>query len=234
MPSNWSKGQTKETNLSVKKISDTMKLRKIDNFKVWREKMKLEGKIRSVYPSFTKNGDLAELMGVVLGDGHISKFPRSEELTIFSNSSNKGFIKRCSKLVEKFFNKVPYVAKTSWSNCVRIRIYQKHISQRLGVPFSPRKNKKISVPRWILSNKGYVARYLRGLYEAEGSFCVHLPTSTYKFMFSNKNTSMLGNVFRLMKVLGFHPHWTKANYNIQISRKAEVYQAIKLLQFRIY
>ena len=35
MPSNWSKGQTKETNLSVRKISDTMKSRKLDNFKVW-------------------------------------------------------------------------------------------------------------------------------------------------------------------------------------------------------
>jgi hypothetical protein len=46
MPSNWNKGQTKYNNLSVKKISDTMKLKKIDNFKFWRDKMKKEGKIK--------------------------------------------------------------------------------------------------------------------------------------------------------------------------------------------
>lgn len=234
MPSNWSKGQTKETNLSVKKISDTMKLRKLDNFKAWRDKMKKEGKIKSKYLALKKDGDLAELIGVVLGDGHISKFPRSEELTIFSNSNNKGFIKRYSRFVEKIFDKTPYVAKTSWSNCVRIRIYQKNISSRIGIPFSPRKDKKISVPRWILKSNNYTKRYLRGLYEAEGCYCVHLPTSTYKFLFCNKNISMMNNVFRLMRGLGFHPHWTKTNDMIQISRKEEVLGAVKLLKFRVY
>jgi hypothetical protein len=49
MPSNWNKGQTKYTNLSVKKISDTMKEKRIDNFKEWRDKMKTKGKIKSKY-----------------------------------------------------------------------------------------------------------------------------------------------------------------------------------------
>jgi len=196
--------------------------------------MKAEGKIRSKYPKLKRNGDLAELIGVTLGDGHISKFPRSEELTIFSNSNNTGFVKRYSKLIEKIFDKSPYVAKTSWSNCIRIRIYQKNISCRLGIPLSPRKDKKISVPAWILRKKRYRIRYLRGLYEAEGSYCVHLPTSTYKFIFCNRNISMMNNVFRLMRQLGFHPHWTKSNFMIQISRKEEVLKAVKLLEFRIY
>ncbi len=234
MPKGWAQGFTKETHPSVRKISDTMKLRKLDNFKVWRDKMIREGKIKSEYPAFKKDGDLAELMGVVLGDGHIGKFPRSEELTIFSNSSNTGFIRRYSSLVEKFFQKTPYVAKMSNANCVRIRVYQKDISKRLGVPFSPRGKLNIRIPSWILNNKQYIVRYLRGLYEAEGSHSVHIPTGTYKFFFSNRNESMLKNVFRLMKILGFHPHWTKSNYNIQISRKKEVYAAMELLEFRKY
>ena len=45
---------------------------------------------------------------------------------------------------------------------------------------------------------------------------------------------MLKNVFRLMKILGFHPHWTKANHMIQISKKDEVLRAVKLLEFRVY
>ncbi|MBI1957509.1 MAG: hypothetical protein HYS44_03595 [Candidatus Niyogibacteria bacterium] len=232
MPSNWSKGYTKETHSSVRKISDTMKKRKIDNFAGWRNKMKAAGIIPSDYPEFVKNGDLAELIGVILGDGHLSGFPRTEELTIFSNANNAGFIKRYSGLLEQIFGKRPYIAKTSWSNCVRIRVYQKEIQKRLQIPFSPRGKKTIKIPRWILNKKSYMIRYLRGLYEAEGSFCVHKPTATYKFLFSNKNSSMLNNVFRLMRRLGFHPH--RDDSRVQLSRKEEVYQALKTLQFRQY
>ncbi len=193
------------------------------------------GKIRTTYPDLNKNGDLAELIGCVLGDGHIMKFPRTEELSIFSNSNNLGFIRRYAGLMKLIFDKEPSITQHGREvNCKRIRIYQKHISSRLGVPFSPRAVLKIPVQHWILNNKDYIVRYLRGLYEAEGSHSIHLPTSTYKIQFSNKNTSMLENVFRLVTQLGFHPHWTKTNYMIQLSKKEEVFRFIELIQFRKY
>jgi DNA-binding transcriptional regulator WhiA len=232
MPSNWSKGLTKFSNPSVLKISQTMKLRKIDNFKIWRDRMKAEGKIKSEYPLLKKNADLAELIGAILGDGHIRAYPRTEELSIFSNSNNPGFIARYSKFVGDIFGKKPVISKHSEANCVRIRIYQKYISDRLEIPFSPRANLKIQVPNWILKNKRFIVRYLRGLYEAEGSFCVHKPTSTYKALFANKNRSMLDNVYELVSSLGFHPHWGK--YQVQVSRKEEVYKFLELIEFRKY
>mgnify|MGYP002134045413 CR=1 FL=1 len=235
MPSNWSKGFTKENNLSVRKRSDTMKQKKLDNFSRWRDEMKQIGKIPSIYPALIKDGDLAELIGVTLGDGHIRSFPRTEELSIFSNSSNKGFVKRYSKIIEKVFNKQPAITRHGKEvNCTRIRIYQKYIQKRLQIPYSPRGALTIKVPPWVLRDNKFIVRYLRGLYEAEGSFCVHKPTSTYKLFFSNKNPSMLQNVFSLMKKLGFHPHRSKNNYSIQLSRKEEVLTAIKLLKFRKY
>lgn len=211
-----------------------MKVRKIDNFAKWRDNMKKIGKIKSIYPKLEKNGDLAELIGVVLGDGHIRKFPRTEELSIFSNSNNPGFIKRYKRLVKSIFGKEPAITKHGNKNCTRIRIYQKDIQERIGVPFSPRRKLVIEVPSWVLKNDKYVVRYLRGLYEAEGSHCVHLPTSTYKFLFSNMNESMLKNVYMLMERLGFHPHMSKGNNSVQISKKEEVSRAISLLSFRKY
>lgn len=224
MPSNWNKGYTEATNLSVKKISDTMRLRKVDNFKVWRDEMKARGKIKSSYPTLEKNGNLAELMGVVLGDGHICVYPRCEELRLISNSNNPGFIKRYARLMKEIFDKNPYVISSGQSNSTKIGFYEKLISIRLGVPTGARKDLKIIVPKWISKNEKYVIRYLRGLYEAEGSFCVHEPTYTHKFLFANKNESMLNNVYDLMRGLGFHPH--KSKDQIQISKKEEVYRAI--------
>ena len=214
------------------KIANTKRRRKIDNFKLWRDKMKAVGKIKSEYLPLKKNEDLAELIGVVLGDGHIRQYPRTEELSIFSNSNNLGFVKRYSDLVEKIFNKKPTCSIHSGKNCIRIRIYEKNISSRLGVPFSPRGKLKIVIPGWIISNKKYIVKYLRGLYEAEGSFSVHKATYTYKLQFSNRNVSMLENVFRLNIQLGFHPHRSKNM--IQLSMKAEVLSFIDLIEFRKY
>ncbi len=232
MPSNWNRGLTKETNDSLRKTSETMKQRKIDNFSQWRKKKFADGTLKSEYPEFTKNGDLAELMGVMLGDGHIQKFPRTERLLIFSNAANKGFVKRYAKLVETIFQKKPYVFKQTGENCIRISLYEKHISRRLRVPTGARKELKIVTPSWILKNKGYMVRYLRGLYEAEGSFCVHEPTYTHKFLFANTNVSLLAIVHLMMSKLGFSPH--KGTNQVQISKKREVYEAMKVLQFRKY
>ncbi len=232
MPSNWTKGHTKDTHPSIKKISDTMKSRKINNFKSWMDRMKAEGKIKSEYPPLKKDGDLAELIGVTLGDGHICSYPRTEELRIISNLNNQGFVTRYAQIIEKVFNKKAYVRNSNQDKSTRIGIYEKHISDRLGIPKGARKYLKIEVPVWILKNREYIVRYLRGLYEAEGSHSVHKGTYTYKVQFSNTNTSMLENVFTLVSGLGFHPHRSKKM--IQISKKNEVFEFMELINFRKY
>jgi len=232
MSSSWSKGKTKNTDSSVMKISETMKSRKLDNFRDWRSVMKKQGLIKSNYPKLKKDVHLAELIGVILGDGHIRKYPRTEELSIFSNSNNKGFVNRYANLINIVFDKKPKISNHSGKKCTRIRIYEKYISERLDVPFSPRAKLVFKIPDWILDKKKYIVCYLRGLYEAEGSHNIHLPTSTYKVHFSNRNISILDNVFILVKKLGFHPH--RSLYSIQLSRKEEVFKFIDLIKFRQY
>ncbi len=209
-----------------------MKRKKIDNFLSWRNEMKRLGKIRSKYPDFRKDGNLAELIGVIWGDGHIGKFPRTEVLRIFSNASNRGFVNRYANLIEKIFEKKPSVIKRTSANCINITIYQKYISKRLGIPTGAKGHLSVIVPRWIMRKRAHIIRFLRGLYEAEGSFCIHKPTYTYKLFFSNKNAALLENVFRLLKMLKFHPN--KSKFKVQISRKEEVFWAKELLGFRVY
>ncbi len=168
-----------------------MKRKKVDNFKVWRERMRKIGKIKSDYPELIKNGDLAELIGVILGDGHIGKFPRSESLRITANSNNAGFISRYAMLLKTVFRKETSVACVKGSNATTITIYEKHISRRLSIPTGSRKDIETLIPRWILKDRQFIIRYLRGLYEAEGSYSVHLPTYTHKLSFSNTNQSFV-------------------------------------------
>ncbi len=220
MPSNWAKGFTKYTHPSLLKMSETIKRKKIDNFAKWRIWAKAKGIMKAEYPVFKKDGDLAELIGVVYGDGNIGRFPRSERLIITSNSNNKGFINRYSCLVKKIFNKETTNMKSPNSNYARISIYENKISERLGVPAGDRSNLKIAIPLWIKNDHKILKRFLRGLFEAEGSFCVHKPTGTYKFLFSNRNASLLNIVFDCLKILSFHPH--RSSDKIQISKKSRL------------
>lgn len=231
-PPPWNKGFTKKTHPGLAKLVKTFKERKIDNFKEWREEAKRIGLIKAYYPSLKESGDLAELIGVILGDGHIQRFPRTEGLTVAANSNNSGFIKRYSDLIEKFFDKKPHIKKEDFSNCTRIRIYQKDISKRLNIPTGNRSKFQIKTPKWIWQNREFLIRFLRGLYEAEGSFCIHKPTSTYKFLFSNRNSYLLDSVYKSLIKLGFNPH--RSPDKIQLSRKEEVYKCKDLVRFRVY
>lgn len=231
-PPPWSKGYTKETHPSVAKISSTFKKRRIDNFAAWRAQAKAEGRIPSSYPPLEKNQELAFLIGMVLGDGHIQKFSRTESLNISLGTDKPDLWQFTERVVKNVFNKDPHVYKVKSSACMVIRLYQKKISARLGIPEGNRGKIKIVLPQWIWGKRGCLIACVRGLYEAEGSFCVHEPTYTYKMLFSNKNDSLLNFMYTALEELGFHPH--RSPYKIQISRKQEAYALKEQISFRNY
>jgi hypothetical protein len=68
----WNKGHTKLTHSSVLKISNTFRSLKIDNLASWREEKRKQNSI-----ILEKNADLAFLVGLILGDGNLYKFPRT-------------------------------------------------------------------------------------------------------------------------------------------------------------
>jgi hypothetical protein len=222
----WSKGYTKEDHPSIRKISETMKARGIDNFREWREVHPV------AYANLKESGDVAEYIGVVLGDGNIEKFPRTERITITGDAKKMDFIFRYAKMTELIFNKKPTITRALRSNAVRISLYQKFISARLGIPTGNRKYIEYELPAWIWESDEYLIRFLRGLFEAEASLSIHLPTYTYNFSFSNLNKSILYMVQTALIRLEFHPE--VRDNAIRIRKKAEVERLKNLLHFREY
>lgn len=231
-PPVWSKGYTKETHPSVAKISATFKRNKIDNFRKWRVEARRQGLIPRGYPEFKHTKDLAFLIGVVLGDGNIYVYPRTEGLRIALGTDKPKLWKYVARVVQEVFQKIPTVRKAKGSACMIVNLYEKEISRRLGIPSGDRGKAKILLPRWILGNKAMLISCLKGLYEAEGGFHIHKPTSTYKLIFYNSNGTLLSIVETALKDLGFHPH--RSEHKIQVSRREEVYRLREFLSFRRY
>lgn len=228
----WNKGLTKDTHPALRKTSETMRRKRIDNFKDWRDRMKRKGLIKSSYPPLTKNGDLAELIGIVLGDGHLHKHDRCDSLRIVGDAKKMGFVIRSAQLVYLVFKKEPKVMKRSSSNGVNITLYEKNISKRLSLPTGARAGYEFLLPSWIEKSRSNTIRFLRGLYEAEGTLCHSPATYTHKFIFTNMNLRLLELVARLVRGLGFTVS-VSAN-KVQVSRKDEVQKLSNLIQFRHY
>lgn len=230
MKTAWNKGFTKLTHSSVAQISHTLKTNGVNNFSTWQAKQR---KLKpQKYRRLTKNGDLAEMIGVVLGDGYIGQHERTQVLRIASNMNNPGFVQRYASLVEKVFAKSPRVTQRKESQCVDIVIYQNNIAELLNLQTGNKTHRVFALPDWLAKRPTYKLRFLRGLFESDGCLCHHAPTYTHKFIFTNVNQSLLDTVFMLLCEFGFHP--TKTKDSIQISRKAEVLTASKLIKFRHY
>lgn len=228
----WRKGKTKDTDPKLMKISETMKRKKMDNFKIWREKMKQEGKIKNEYPELPENTETAELVGLVLGDGNLYKFARCEQLTISYNSAYPQIIKRGEYLIKKAFGKKPTIRQMESQNCTRMWVYEKRLGERLGIPVGAKRNYILAFPKWILGNKEHLIACLIGLYNAEGSYSIHLPTGTYNLQFSNTNKGLLREVYKALTFLGYNPHLRENK--VTLRRKEETEKFANLIKFRYY
>lgn len=100
-PPPWNKGENKNNNVSVRKISKTFKRKGIDNFSVWRQKAKKDGYIPNTLLPFPKDQDLAFLIGLILGDGNINKMERMECLRITLGTDKPKLWKYTAKTIKK-------------------------------------------------------------------------------------------------------------------------------------
>lgn len=228
----WNKGRTKENHPSLLKTSETLKQKKISNFSGWMAIAKQTGLIPATYPALSHTKKTAFLIGLTLGDGHICRHERTESLRITLGCDKPELWQISAEVVKDIFHKMPHVRKIKSCEAIAIQIYQKNISRRLGVPVGARKELTIDIPPWIWNNKPCLIACLKGLYEAEASLSVHLPTYTYNFSFSNHNVSLLDFVERSLVELGFHPErrWNA----VRIRRKLEVSLLERMLTFRNY
>lgn len=231
-PPPWNKGKTKETDLNVRKISESLKKKRIDNFRVWRENARKKGLIPSSYPAIRKDINLAFMIGLILGDGNLYKFPRTESIRIVLGTDKPLLSQYSEEMMYKVFSKKPTARKRKDSACLDLVIYQKNLSKRLEIPLGARGKLPIKLPIWIWRKKRFLIMCLKGLFEAEGSFSIHLPTYTYNLSFSNCNVSLLDEVEKALSLLGFHP---ERRYNaVRLRKKEETFDFVELIQFRKY
>jgi hypothetical protein len=85
---------------------------------------------------------------------------------------------------------------------------------------------------WILLNKDYTWKCLKGLFETDGCFVEDEGNYTQIIEFKNNCERLKKDVYNILKRLDFNPQ-LGSNY-VRLARKSEVYRFKELIDFRNY
>jgi hypothetical protein len=217
---------------TLKELSKKLKisLDKVKNVSSGRTSRKALFTERSQYRVFPERSrELAELIGVTLGDGNIFQFKRCQRLTISCNSSYKAYTEHVRDLVGGVLKKEPSVLNRSQANCSDVRIYMQDIDKALGLPVGNKIKNSVEIPEWIFGRKPYLIKCLKGLFETDGHYGLNRKFYVEYIQFCNKSGSLKLSVFRALKSLGYSPQL--GSTYVRLARKMEVRRFIREVRF---
>ena len=180
-----------------------------------------------------KDGKLAELTGIILGDGGIytNKEKSMYELRIAGHSTDdKEYLLNFVKpLIEELFDINVRVYFSKKRNFMHIIAQSKRLIdylEKMGLKSGDKIRNNLSIPSWIFSDEKYIKSCIRGLIDTDGSV-YNIKNRNYSYIsFTCGIPSLREDFEALMKGLGYK--LAKWNYH----RTPETYIASKELILR--
>tara|TARA_Y100000310_G_scaffold343942_1_gene454066 strand:+ start:1713 stop:2522 length:810 start_codon:yes stop_codon:yes gene_type:complete len=172
-----------------------------------------------------KSNDLAEFIGIMLGDGNLYK----NRTKIAFDSRNPEYVDYVFKICEKLFGITFKREDHKDKNCIYLQ-FNNHIFTdeliKLGLKRGNKLKNQLGIPEWIKENKEFSRACIRGLIDTDG--CIYKckrEKQTY-IKFTNYNKKLLEDFKEVTKNLGYS--FAKANkQNACLYRKDEVASFIK-------
>lgn len=117
-----------------------------------------------------KSPDVAEFLGVLIGDGFIGSYPgRMIQITGNKINDKEYYQNYLIPLIKRIFNaKINFYERR---NCLRLTIYSKEIFTTIKATFDFPVGKKgdIAIPKNMLESDECKLRLIRGLFDTDGS-----------------------------------------------------------------
>lgn len=189
-----------------------------------------------------KDKRLAELIGVILGDGHISYYnPRKKVATyhirIAGNSIKDSdyFYKYLKPLTEEIFKTESSIHKSNVFNCIYLTITGKRVVEffiKVGLKPGNKIKNNLGIPFWIRKNKSLLRACIRGLFDTDGCMYELKPNwpGLFQLNFKNYDKRLIKDVREALLKLGFNV--SKINHNqLYITRKNDIHKFYKEIGF---
>jgi len=171
--------------------------------------------------------ELAEFIGVMLGDGGIYQ----NQITIVIDSRDSLLKDHIKNLFRNLFGLDLHEYKQKNQNAVKLYKCNKELVEmflKYGLKRGDKIKNEVSIPSWIKSKENYIIACLRGLMLTDG--CVYYckrERKTY-VKFTNRCFNLLNDFKEISSKVGFN--FAKANkYNKTLYRQDEVARFINIL-----
>jgi len=155
--------------------------------------------------------NLAELVGILLGDGSFYVTNANAELDIAFNQKEEDYCKFVENLIGQIINTNITKKREKTRNCIHLRISRRVDTLKLlEVSLSKSGNKiknQVTIPHWVWNNKNFLRACIRGLIDTDGSIYrlkPHWP-NLWQLSFKNNNKRLLKDAHEAFVKLGFHP-----------------------------
>lgn len=158
--------------------------------------------------------DLAEFIGIMLGDGGLTRY----QCIIYLNSDTDiAYAQYIKMLIKRLFDFTPSVYKQNKDRVIRVSVSGVNLVEYLrfkGLNIGDKVHLQVGVPDWIWSQLDYIKACIRGLIDTDGCFALHrykVNKKEYcypKICFTNRSEPLLDFVFQGLRKLGFNPKRT--------------------------
>lgn len=185
------------------------------------------------YPN--KSPELAELIGILIGDGGITDYQVRVTLNKKADGRYADYI---AKLFRDLFCLKPTVSEEKNENTCNIIVCSRNLVEyliKLGLKKGNKIKQRIDIPGWIKRNKRLKIACLRGLIDTDGCFYVDIHKRKNKYYFnpaidfSTHSLPLFLSVKKILRDLNYHP--TGKKEHIRLRRKNEIIRYFKEIRF---
>lgn len=178
--------------------------------------------------------DLAELIGIILGDGGLTQ----DQMTIYlSSRTDEKYAEYVRELIKRLFGLNASVTRKTNEHVLLVRISRVDVVKYLvhtGLCIGNKVRLQVGVPGWVNKKNTSIKACIRGLIDTDGCFIIHryvVNKKQYqypKMTFSNKSEPLLRFVYLELKKLGFHPRRT-IKYDVWLHNQHDVKKYLRII-----
>ncbi len=195
-----------------------------------------------------RDGDSAELIGIWLGDGHVSD--KSIELNVSLNGiDDPEYLNYVINFLVYIFDiDIDDITINTYDNkklsLIRLNklTYQKALID-LGFTAGNKIKNQIDVPSWIFTDNSFIIRCLKGLIDTDGTITINKSCRCLRISFTNASEPLVESFKKMCNILGIHTGLvshskvfdTRYNkyydsYSVSVSAKKDVREFLDLVQ----
>lgn len=163
-------------------------------------KLRFNNRRSDVHTPTDRSERLAELFGILMGDGHVGHF----QVMVTLGTKERQYARYVQRLMRDTFGGVPKITTSSrgdrtvylGSTAATQWLYSEgFVANKVG--------SQVDAPSWIFEKSGYMSSFLRGFFDTDGS--VYSLRWGIQLSFTNRSLPLLHALHKMACGLGYKP-----------------------------